>query len=473
MIELDKLEYSHKSMMDDFGRVFFYEDRVYRAISNTSKEECLELLNSELFQILISKSLIPRTQITDFKLPDYDLILEHEKLLEIQQHEWSFEMSKKAALTVIEINNICNQFGYELKDAHTFNILFRGLSPVFVDIGSIVKRSGSSWIAMKEFICTFYLPLAFWSQSEMFIVRKLVESNFYKLQTVPNQDIFESKLLNLLSKKPYSISLNINKYTLFKSNTHLNIFVFFSLLGNKFLSFLFKKNIKAFKYEIKFDSTEEVRKKIELMHSKKILTEWSGYHQENYLKPSTSILTYRFSKVLEIIKEYENEIVTAIDLAGNEGIFTEILLQYTSIKRIILTDFDNNVIDYAFNKFKNYKDNRISTAVLNFIFTLNILDTSKRFKSDLVVALAVTHHLMLTQKYSLDVILERLLLYSNRYVLVEFMPLGLWSKNNDIPYSVPVWYNECYFESKFKKYFNLITKKQLEENRIVYFGRIK
>jgi sulfur relay (sulfurtransferase) DsrF/TusC family protein len=234
MIELDKLEYSHKSMMDDFGRVFFYEDRVYRAISNTSKEECLELLNSELFQILISKSLIPRTQITDFKLPDYDLILEHEKLLEIQQHEWSFEMSKKAALTVIEINNICNQFGYELKDAHTFNILFRGLSPVFVDIGSIVKRSGSSWIAMKEFICTFYLPLAFWSQSEMFIVRKLVESNFYKLQTVPNQDIFESKLLNLLSKKPYSISLNINKYTLFKSNTHLNIFVFFSLLGNKF-----------------------------------------------------------------------------------------------------------------------------------------------------------------------------------------------------------------------------------------------
>ena len=170
MIEASDVKFSLMSMVDDFGRVFFSGGKVFRAIENNRKEYCLSLLNSDLFKELNQKKLIPLTTISDFEMEGFELILEHEKLLETIPYEWTFSMLTDAALAVFEVNEICNKHGFELKDAHTYNILFRGTQPVLIDIGSISPKvsNNNSWNAYEEYLSSFVIPILFWSENKFF-----------------------------------------------------------------------------------------------------------------------------------------------------------------------------------------------------------------------------------------------------------------------------------------------------------------
>jgi hypothetical protein len=195
------IEYSTNSMVDDFGRVFFFNEKVYRAISPLHESSCNELLNSTLFKELIERGYVPNTTVSTFKVEGCNLVLEHEKLVEIHQHEWSFDMLKDAALMVWDFNSLCNTHGYELKDAHNLNICFRGTTPVYVDIGSIAHKRKGSWIAYNEYLFSLVMPLLFWSKGYIYISRKLMESNFYRMFTIPSQGFEESGLLKLLETR--------------------------------------------------------------------------------------------------------------------------------------------------------------------------------------------------------------------------------------------------------------------------------
>jgi hypothetical protein len=61
--------------------------------------------------------------------------------------------------------------------------------------------------------------------------------------------------------------------------------------------------------------------------------------------------------------------------------------------------------------------------------------------------------------------------YSNKYVMTEFMPMGLWDGKTAIPY--PAWYTTDWFRENFSKHFDIIKEEQLEENRILFFGKIR
>ncbi len=473
MIDIRQVKFSPKSMVDDFGRVFFYNNKVYRAIYKESITDCLDLLKSAVFKEFIFKGLIPKTIVSDINIPGFELVLEHETLIEIQQHEWSFEMFKESALTVLKVNEICNNYGYELKDAHTFNVLFRGTTPVYADIGSITKKSSKTWIAYKEFICVFYIPLQFWKQNELYIVRKLVESNFYRMQTAPSQDILDSMIIGLINDNPIKYHMKFRNMSLFTNARYSNLNSIISLFINKGLSYIFKRPISLINYSCQIIPKEIVKKKIEKLSSNNKKSEWEGYHQSNYNLNGVYKPSPRFLRILEILKKFESEIETIIDLAGNEGYFTKLLLERTETPKIFLADYDSNAIDFAYKYFKSMNTNRVSVLLLNFIFTPEIENTAVRFKSDAVLALAVTHHLILTQKYSIDVIFERLKLFSKKYVFIEFMPLGLWSSHTQTGEIPPDWYNIKWFKLKFEVHFDLIFNEILEENRVLFVGKIK
>ena len=62
-----EIMFSQISMGDDFGRVFYREDKLYRAIYQEKKEYCSNLINSPLFSELSNRNLIPKTKIANFK----------------------------------------------------------------------------------------------------------------------------------------------------------------------------------------------------------------------------------------------------------------------------------------------------------------------------------------------------------------------------------------------------------------------
>src|SRR5690349_8491040 len=106
--------FSDASLVDSFGRVFFYHGRIFRAVFEHQEEHATYLISSELYKELQSKKYIPSTWKSDYHLDGYCMVLEHEYISKSQPHHWSFDMYKEAILLLPKINSICNKYGYEL-----------------------------------------------------------------------------------------------------------------------------------------------------------------------------------------------------------------------------------------------------------------------------------------------------------------------------------------------------------------------
>ena len=210
------------------------------------------------------------------------------------------------------------------------------------------------------------------------------------------------------------------------------------------------------------------------MNLKKYKTTWSDYYVTGDVRKGKVFISKRFERIIEILKPHS--INSALEFGGNKGLFAKALMENTEISRIICTDYDEMAVDNMFNNFRT-TDLNIMPVLLDF----TMLSTSsyglphyERFRSDLVIGLALTHHLILAQRVSLERILEIFDKYSNRYVLLEFMPLGLYSaKSKYPPPPVPDWYTFDWFKETFERSFNLLHVEHLEENRILFFGEKK
>lgn len=472
----NEIQFSIDSVMDDFGRVFFMNNKVYRAITHDSVDKCKQLLNEPFFVELMESGLVPKTDIVDIELSGYGLILEHEKFLNTQQYEWTFSMFKNAALTVIKILDICEKYGYELKDAHTKNILFRGNQAVYVDIGSFQKKPQQEWSAYNEFISCFYIPLGLWSGGNIYIARKIIESNLYFMRTIPSQSILESGITNIVTKKPFIYTFILfKKYRLSKSYKYSRFKNKFTSISNKVVSKLRGRYTEVLSYHTNYKNIGEIRDDILNMNFPEFETLWKNYHTKLYDKEVKTLpSTDRFDKIIEIINDIKSKesVDSILELAGNSGLLSFLIDEKLRIPTITLSDYDETALEQAYIK-QSERNTKINFVLLNFMLSINNEDTAKRLSSDIVLALAVTHHLILTANFLLSSILERIKLYSKKYVIIEFMPMGLYSTESDYIPEVPEWYTVDWFRSEFEKYFTLEYTEQLEKNRIIFVGKVK
>ncbi|MBT5192079.1 MAG: class I SAM-dependent methyltransferase [Rhodospirillaceae bacterium] len=87
---------------------------------------------------------------------------EHERVNFISYpYEWPAEMCHEAAALTLDLALGAMPAGYRLKDATPYNVLFRGPKPVFVDMLSFEQRQQGNplWPAEGQFLRMFLLPL--------------------------------------------------------------------------------------------------------------------------------------------------------------------------------------------------------------------------------------------------------------------------------------------------------------------------
>lgn len=65
--------------VDPIGEVFYYDNRVFRKISENYREKVLSFINSDVFKALIEKKSFVNTWTSDYTFEDGALVLEHEK----------------------------------------------------------------------------------------------------------------------------------------------------------------------------------------------------------------------------------------------------------------------------------------------------------------------------------------------------------------------------------------------------------
>ncbi len=159
------------SLRDPAGSVFFLQGRVLRHVKATGAGDLEAFLATGLARSLeqsgklVPSRLLGREESEEIcpGLAPGDRVAEHERVPFVSYpYEWPAEMLHSAARLTLELARDALREGFGLKDATPYNVLFRGPHPVLVDLLSFERRRPGDpiWLAEAQFVRSFLLPLA-------------------------------------------------------------------------------------------------------------------------------------------------------------------------------------------------------------------------------------------------------------------------------------------------------------------------
>jgi hypothetical protein len=160
------------SFRDPSGFVFERDGNLYRQV-NRSFADAFDRLNaSGLYEALVGAGLlIPHREVTADLAVTVDAyrILQPERVPFVSYpYEWCFGELKDAALTTLRAQRVALDHGMTLRDASAFNVQFQGGRPILIDSLSFEPvREGEPWQAYAQFCQHFLAPLALMSRRDI------------------------------------------------------------------------------------------------------------------------------------------------------------------------------------------------------------------------------------------------------------------------------------------------------------------
>jgi hypothetical protein len=439
------------SFRDPSGFLFYKDGSIYRQVNITYKENYDHLMNSGLYETLVNADfLIPHDE-SDIEYARSDKaykIIKPELIPFISYpYEWCFSQLKDAALNTLEIQRKSLDFGMSLKDCSAYNIQFRKGKPIFIDTLSFEKyHEGRPWVAYRQFCQHFLAPLSLMSYKDI----RLNQLFRVYIDGLPLDLV--SSLLPSRTRFIFSLLSHIHLHA--KSQKHFADKTV-NTSGHKMgrLSFLGL-----------IDNLESAIKKLKWQPQG---TEWADYYEDiNY---SSGALQHKKQIVAEFINEVKPK--TVWDLGSNVGMFSRI----TSDKGIQTISFD---IDPAAVE-KSYLEciAKSETNILPLLFDLTNpspgigwenqerMSLIERGPADAVLALALIHHLAISNNLPIDKLAEFFCKICN-YLIIEFVPKSdsqvqrLLSTRDDIF----LCYTQVFFENSFGKYFATLNSAKISDS---------
>lgn len=156
------------------------------------------------------------------------------------------------------------------------------------------------------------------------------------------------------------------------------------------------------------------------------ITEWSGYGQ----KPFGDInnLPTKQEEYIKFLQECrEQGAETLLDIGANQGVYSNMAADLGY--RVVAFDIDQTTIAKLYNYTKISQRN-ILPVIFDFskpteahgLYTKGYIVGHERFKCDVTVALALTHHMSYKQRVDFDTYAERTSQFTKRFAMVEFVP---------------------------------------------------
>ncbi len=451
---------SPASFRDPSGFIFIQNDKVYRAINVSYMENYNFLISSGLYDRLINENLlISHSEIGKFHEIHTDIykIIKPEEIRFISYpYEWSFSQLKDAALLTLQIQKTALEYGMILKDSSAFNIQFKNGKPILIDTLSIEKYvEGEPWVAYRQFCTHFLSPL---------LLMKYRDLRMNKLSSLFIDGIPIDLAKSLLPIKPFFRPSYLSHIYLHSVSEK------YALSNNK------KNNIKISKNGMHglIDNLEKSVKKINLKIKK---TLWRDYYQDN------SYLNVEFEKKQKIVNEYLNIIdpKIIIDLGANTGLFSRVASNRNCYT--ISSDFDPFCVELNYLEVKKKKETNMLPLLLDITnpspalgwYNQERSSFIKRNKVDAVMALALIHHLSISN----NIPFEKLkLLFSKltNTLIIEFVPKEDIQVRSMLVNRKDIYpdYNQESFERVFLQDYDIIKKETItKSNRTLYLMKLK
>jgi SAM-dependent methyltransferase len=156
---------AQRSFRDPAGTLYRFPDRILRAVQPAYAKDLEDFLATTAAREAVEDGRLVRSvPVPPAEYPELGAtsLWEHERIpFPSFPYEWAPEMLHAAGSLTLDLAEAALQEGFGLKDATPYNILFRGARPVFVDVLSFERRDplDSTWMAYAQFVRTFLLPL--------------------------------------------------------------------------------------------------------------------------------------------------------------------------------------------------------------------------------------------------------------------------------------------------------------------------
>ena len=447
------------SYRDNDGFVFEQGGLYYRLIKPCYFPHYQRFMKSGLYTALadagrlVAHKEIDKNNFDTNNFTDCKIILPEQIPFISYPYEWSFNMWQDAAITTLKIASQALEFGMFLKDATPFNIQFTNGRPVFIDTLSFENYElGKPWIAYKQFCESFLAPL---------LLMHYGHCELGKIMTSFPNGIPLEVVKNLL---PLKAKLNLQ--------VHLHVYMQSKVSSKK--SPVVENNFSKEKFLLLLNGLLDLVNKLEV---KKAKSTWDDYYEETILSKhyldAKKILVKQFTDKIDFDK--------VIDIGANDGVFS--LLLKDKAKQIVAIDGDVNCVNELYatirkNKIKNmiplYASLNAPTPAIGWANEERTSLTS-RLKANLVLALALVHHLAIGANVPLSFI-AKWLSEMSEYLIIEFVPksdekVKLLLQNREDIFDE---YNIAAFKNIFSEYYNFQLEERVgDTNRILFLMKIK
>jgi hypothetical protein len=392
------LDWQGVRFLDPLGKVFRYSNRFIRAI-NPHKVPYLEhLFATGALQVLSDLDLTCQfSQVYDLHVDGFDMLVEQEAcLFKLKADQWTFLQFLDAANCWLDINLHLFSYGLGLNDAHLANFgIYADSKPKWFDLGSVVQISHPHH-GFEEFKKYLLAPLMLF----------VVDAQF-------------SDLARIVSVKG-GLTFDLMK--------HLGV-----------------ENLKI--PEQRRDALMFFKRLIQQFNVNRNGTMWSDYQsQERIFRGFESLSDVRDVFLFKLLKEFKPR--SLVDIGCNAGFFSQMALALGA--KVLALDLDEASLERFYSKL-NAENEKLPVAIgVCSALQKNDFDENR---CDLAIAMAITHHLSISQKYPFPAIAGSFSTYTNKDLITEFMPNGLSGAQSPREGSLPSWYNLNNFAHAFAKYF--------------------
>jgi len=469
MLQEINLSAISSSFRDPSGFVFQHAGVIYRQVNDCAAETFEKFTEGGLYQALVEKGYLVRHEdVTDSEVPRGSAC--HRLLRPVAvpyisyPYEWCFSQLKDAALLTLRIQAVAIKYGFSLKDASAYNVQFLDGKPIFIDTLSFeCYVEGEPWVAYRQFCQHFLAPLA---------LSSLVDPRLGRLSMTHIDGIpldLACRLLPFKSRLSVGLQTHIHLHAKFQSS-------YADMAGESSGRPRRTKNSRGRISKSGLHAIlESLATTVNRLKRSRGITEWANYYSEtNYTDNSTKA---KHDLVKEFLAIPGQEFNTIHDLGANSGEFSRIAAPFA--KLVVSQDIDPVAVESNYQLLKEKGSPRNVLPLLQDLTApapgIGWANTERdsfvqRGRSDLVLALALIHHLCIGNNVPL-VNVSQLLAALGKWLIIEFVPksdsqvVRMLSTRKDV---FPDYTREG-FETSFENDFVLNRVERVEgSERLLY-----
>jgi len=397
------------SFRDPSGFVFTSNGTYYRQVNQVFADEYDACVSSGLYEDLIAGGLlVPHRDVgaSFAAAPNARTVIEPERIPFISYpYEWSFGQLKDAALLTLDVQDRALARGFILRDASAYNVQFRDGRPLLIDTLSFERhQEGRPWKAYKQFCEHFLAPLALMSMRDV----RLGRLQRHYLDGIP-LDLCSS-LLPARTWLRVSALLHVHLHA--RAMRRYESASVAKTTGTRQISTRALTGLST-----------SLREAVNGLEWRPAGTEWADYTSaHNY---SDNAIEAKRSLVREYVAVAAPR--TVWDLGGNTGTFSRVAREIAP--SVVCFDIDPAAVELNYREVRKRGETGLLPLQLDLMNPSPSLGWAHEERSsiesrgpvDLVMALALVHHLAIASNVPLARVAESFSRLG-RALIVEFVP---------------------------------------------------